>query len=168
MTKAKAKTKAKPYAPPTSWDYGATGPANRVNLIEEPATEFDPRTGRVTPNPNNVRRVRRQPWVRIYGAQGLLTPAQVAAAEALRLASEGLRERDPLAAIVIDRTRGGDPQAARLDARRLFWAMWDHIPQASRPVVERVALDDCPIWHGNPAQRDRHIQRLATGLDAIS
>ena len=28
-------------------------------------------------------------------------------------------------------------------------------------------MDDLPIWHGNAAMRERHIQRLREGLDAI-
>lgn len=153
---------------PTQWDLGAQGPANRDRLTAEPATEFDPATGREAPNPNGVKRHRRQSWVRIYHAQGLLTAAQLAAAERLRLAAEGMRERDPLGALRIDRASGSsDPEAARVDCRAYFRALWADVPRSSRPVVERVAIDDHPIWHGNPAQRERHMQRLRAGLDAV-
>lgn len=41
------------------WDMGATGPANRAGLEQEAATELDPETGKETPNPNRVKRMRR-------------------------------------------------------------------------------------------------------------
>ncbi|MFN3646251.1 MAG: hypothetical protein ACK4S2_07015 [Gemmobacter sp.] len=154
-------------ATPTSWDKGADGPANQDRLIDEPAAEFDPRTGRETPNPNGVRRRRRLPWVRVYHVQGRLSAQQLAAAERLRMAAEGMRERDPLAALRIDRTGHADPEAARVDARAWFRRLWAAVPPASRAVVERVAIDDQPIWHGNTAQRERYMQRLREGLDAI-
>lgn len=151
---------------PTQWDAGAMGQANRINLREEAATDIDPETGKEKPNPNGIKRQRREAWVRIYARQGKLTDAQVAAAERLRLAAEGMRERDPLAAIGEVRSRGGDAAAARIDARRAFRHMWSHIPLSSRYVVERVAIDDLPL-NGNSVQRIRHMQRLCDGLDAV-
>ena len=153
---------------PSPWDMGAAGKANQERLTTEPATDFDPETGRETPNPNGVRRRRRESWVRIYGHRNL-SEAQVAAAEKLRMAAEGMRERDPLAAIGEVRTAGGDPQVAYVDARRYFRQLWAAIPLASRPVVERVVLDDLPIWSGcGRAAWGRHMQRLSDGLCAIA
>lgn len=159
---------AKPVSLEVPWDQGAMGPANRQRLVREPATEIDPETGKETPNPNNVQRMRRQSWVAIYEKAGHLDKRQVAAAEKLRMAADGLRDRDPLAALGEVRALGcGDPQAARVDARRFFRDLWAAIPTASRPVIERVVIDDLPIWHGNLLQRDRHMLRLTQGLDAI-
>ena len=156
-------------ATPTSWDRGATGPANRERLKSEPATDIDPETGRETPNPNGVHRMRRVPWVIIYANQGHLTRAHVGAANELRAAAEGRQERDPLAAIVKVKEAGSsDPEADRVDARARYLEMWAMVPRASRPVVERVAIKDLPIWHGNPAMRARHMSRLVAGLDAIA
>lgn len=161
----------KPVSLP-QWDMGAMGPANRERLREEPATEIDPETGRETANPNGVRRQRRNPWIVIYAmpAKGILSPAQFAAADKLRRAHEGMRDRDPLCAIVVDgRSADTDPLAARIDSRQYFRELWAMIPTASRPVVERVVLDDLPIWAGrNSMTRERHIVRLRAGLDAIS
>lgn len=135
----------------------------------EPATDFDPETGREARNPNGIRRRRRESWVHIYGRQGRLTGAQIGAAEKLRMAAEGMRERDPLAAIGEIRHNSGDVAASRVDARRYFRALWDRIPISSRPVVERVVLDDEPIWRGSGKDgHGRHMQRLRVGLDAIA
>lgn len=155
-------------ASPTQWDQGAMGPANRLRLRQENATDIDPETGKETPNPNGIKRQRRETWVSIYARKGMIERHHAAAAEKLRLASEGMRERDPLAAIGEVRNRGGDPHAARIDARRWFREMWSIIPAASKPVIERVVLDDLPIWGGNARQRDRHMRRLRDGLDAVS
>jgi hypothetical protein len=168
---AAAANRKRPHTPatPTTWDRGATGPANQNGLRTEAATDIDPETGKETPNPNGIKRRRRDSWVERYFRAGHLTDAQAAVAIRLRMASEGMRERDPLAALRIDRMAGqSDPEAARVDSRSWFREMWAQVPQSSRPVLERVVLDDLPIWHGNPAQRDRHMQRLCAGLDAIA
>lgn len=160
---------AKPVHLETPWDEGAMGPANRQRLRQEPATEIDPETGKETPNPNNVKRMRRQSWVAIYEKAGHLDKRQVAAAEKLRMAADGMRDRDPLAALGEVRASGrSDPQAARVDARRFFHQLWADVPSASKPVVERVVVNDEPIWHGNPLQRERHIKRLRDALDVVA
>lgn len=152
------------------WDQGAAGPANRERLHEEPATDIDPETGRETPNPNGIRRQRRKTWAEVYAKAGSITPRQHAAAVTLRMAADGMPDRDPLAAIgeVRIRQSAGDAAAARIDARRFYHKLMARIPMASIPVVERVVVDDLPIWHGNSAQRERHMQRLRDGLDAIA
>jgi hypothetical protein len=184
MPKAKRKAKPKHRArksripasrvtlPPTTWDMGATGPANRERLHEEPATEIDPETGKDQPNPNGVRRARRHSWPEIYAKQRKLTPAQAAAAANLYAAWAGHPARDPLAAIgeTVDRERYTDPQSATVDARRRFYAMWQIVPRASRPVLEHVVLEDRPIrsmvgCHGS--SEGRYMERLREGLDAI-
>lgn len=166
----KVKPREVSLAQAPQWDIGATGPANQIGLREEAATDIDPETGRETPNPNNVRRMRRQSWVTIYAAKGQITREQEAAAEKFRAAADGMRDRDPLAAIgeVRIRPSAGDAAAARIDARRFYHEMMARIPKASMPVVERVVVDDQPIWGGNSAQRERHMQRLRDGLDAIA
>ncbi len=164
---ARKRTKS-PYKPPTAWDAGASGPANRERQRLEPATDIDPETGRETPNPNNVRRYRRDTWVQVYARQGHLDARHEAAAVKLVMAAEGMRERDPLAAIGEVRSTSGDKQAAMLDARRYFRDLWARVPQASRPVIERVVLGDQPLWRGHGgARREAHFRRLREGLDAV-
>lgn len=105
---------------PTAWDKGADGPANQHGLRVEPATDIDPETGKETANPNGIKRRRRDNWVARYLRGDKITAKQAAAAETLRMASEGMRERDPLAALASVRVRGNhDPEAARTDARRM-------------------------------------------------
>lgn len=153
---------------PTTWDMGATGISNRRGLTAEPATDFDPEINKETRNPNGVTRNRRTSWVGTYAKQGHITNAQQMAAMSLYRAYHALPEGDPLAALRIDAPAGSsDPLASVVDRRRAFRALWVNVPTSSRPVMERVVLDDQPIWHGNSAQRNRHMKRLCAGLDAI-
>lgn len=166
---AKRGQRASVALPEVLWDRGADGPANRERLRLEPATEIDPETGKETQNPNGVMRERRESWLVIYARKGHLDKRQFAAAEKLRMAADGLRDKDPLAAIAIDRVRGqSDPLAAQIDARRFFRELWAQVPSLSKPVVERVVIEDLPIKSGNPAQRERYMQRLREGIDAIA
>lgn len=150
------------------WDIGATGPANQDGLRTEPATDIDPETGRETPNPNGVHRKRRDCWPERYFRDGHIDAAQLAAALRLRMAAEGMRERDPLAALGEVRTLGdGDGLANHVDRRAWFREMWEAIPQASRPVVERVVVDDLPVQGISDGFKERQYSRLRTGLSAI-
>jgi hypothetical protein len=91
MTNTKRKKGKKPVtvsAMPTEWDTGATGPANRIGLVQEPATEFDPVTGKPQPNPNNVKRMRRVDMLERYYRLGLISARAWNAAERLRDAFE--------------------------------------------------------------------------------
>lgn len=150
------------------WDKGAEGPANQARMRTEPATKEDPDTGREILT--GGKRRRRQTWVEIYARKGWITETQKLAAERLARAAEGKPDRDPLAAIVgIRSTADFDPQAARVDARAWFREAWATVPMSSRPVLQRVVLDDQPIWNNaGQAGRERHIQRLRDGLDAIA
>ena len=154
---------------PTQFDAGASGPANRVGLMAEDRPDVDPVTGKSV-NPNSRRGYRRKPWARAYHEQGKLTVRQYNTALALYAAAAGLPAQDPLSAISIDKPSApSDPQAAKVDARRAFSAMWTAVPAHCRPVVERVIMDDLPIWSGIGASaHDRHMIRLAVGLDAVA
>lgn len=152
----------------TSWDQGATGPANRINLVEEPRPHVDPDTG-VVSNPNGVKGVRRQTWLQRYLSSGKITVAQFMAGSALQRAALGRLTDDPLSALSIDKPAApSDPQAAAFDARRHFHRMWETVPKFARPVMERVVLDDQPVWRNGGAQMARHIERLQQGLDALA
>lgn len=159
---------------PTSWDAGAMGPANRDRLREEAATEFDPQTGKETPNPNGIKRNRRETWVDRYARKGKLSKAQAAAAANLYAAWAGLPNRDPLAALSdkVDGRGDVDPLASTIDKRRAFYRMWRMIPAGSRPHVQHVVLDDMAIrsMNGcvNGVAEARYMERLCEGLDAIS
>lgn len=158
---------------PTSWDAGAMGPANRERLIEEAATEFDPRTGKETPNPNGIKRNRRETWVDRYARKGKLSKEQQVAAANLYAAWAGMPNKDPLAAFLpkVDGKGDDDPLAHTIDKRREFYRMWRRIPIGSRPYVQHVVLDDLSIrsMNGcvNGVAESRYMERLQEGLNAI-
>lgn len=160
-------------AMPTSWDAGAEGPANRDRLRKEPATEFDPATGKETANPNGIERYRRETWVAKYARKGKLTKQQAAAAEALFYAASGFPNRDPLAAIVcrVDGKSDDDPLVSKVDRRRAFYRLWKQIPDRCKPFVEHVVINDLSIrsMNGciNGQAEERYMRRLCQGLDAI-
>ena len=111
--------------------------------------------------------MKRETWVHRYFKAGKLTVQQYVAALSLQDAALGLACQDPLKALPIDKRMGGsDPEAARVDARRHFRRLWAAVPQFCRPVVERVVIDDQPVWTGGKAH-PRHIERLCAGLDAV-
>lgn len=171
--KAKRKQPSTPAAP-TSWDEGAQGPANRLRLVHEAATDFDPQTGKDTPNPNGIKRFRREAWVDRYHRKGKLTQAQAAAASHLYAAYVGLPNRDPLAAISdrVDGRSDDDPLAQTIDKRKAFYQLWRKVPEKARPFVEHVVLNDLPIRSMNGCinghSESRYMTRLCEGLDAIS
>ena len=157
---------------PTAWDAGACGKANMDRLREEPATDYDPTTGRDAPNPNGVKRKRRETWVDRYARKGKLSKDQQAAAQNLYAAWAGHPARDPLAAIIakVDGKGNGDPMAAYVDQRRAFYAMWAKVPQSARPYIEHVVLNDLSIrtMNGcNGRSEPAYMQRLCAGLNAI-
>lgn len=72
--------------PSSAWDEGATGPANRHGLVREAATDIDPETGKETPNPNNVMRMRRVDMLEVWARKGRISAAGYNAADKLRRA----------------------------------------------------------------------------------
>lgn len=172
MTKPKRKPAA-PAAPP--WDHGATGPANRHGLVEEPATEIDPETGKDRPNPNRVTRVRRILALEDYAARGVITRRQLSIGLELHAASLGAPERDSLAAIgeiAPDRSPGLSI-VQMMDARRKYWAMRDCLrrllPEAW-PAVEAVCVENTPVGarHAKRRDRDEAMHLLRVGLDMLA
>lgn len=143
-TRVRAKTQV--TLAPNPWDMGADGPANRIGLIEEAATEIDPETGKETPNPNNVRRFRKLSAAEEAQKKGALEQHHVTSAKELLSMSEGrvMGGGDPLAAITV-RTPGGGPVdmlASKFDARRAYHAKWGEIPGECRHPIERLVIED--------------------------
>lgn len=149
------------------WDMGADGPANQQGLREEMRPFIDPQTGRKI-NPNGIRGVRRECWVDRYLRTGMLTVRQANVARALFTASEGRLREDPLSALFIDRgTDRPDPQGAAFDARRDFHRMWRMVPDYAKPIIERVVIEDLPVWSRMGRARDQHLQNLGDGLTEL-
>jgi hypothetical protein len=151
----------KPTVAAMPWDMGASGPANRHNLIEEDAPTIDPDTGKEH-NPNGVKRMRRHSWISIYRRKGKLSERQFNTADQIHRASLGKLSDDPLRALFIDRGMAcDDAQAAAFDRRRAF-----HRINAMIPDYARVVIDDEPLWPGTA--HARHLDRLQRGLDEIA
>ena len=164
---AKRQTPAKPVSlAPNPWDEGANGMANRINLVREERGEINLATGKIE-NPNRVWGVRRETWVWKYMMAGKLTAVQWHVAMSLRDASEGRVTTDPLAAVFIDKRTGTDPQAAMIDARKMYRAMMDVAPPSTHPVIERVVIGDHPVWRYDGRTVQRSFDRLREALDAI-
>lgn len=160
-------------ANPTGWDMGATGKANCDRLRAEPATDYDPETGKDQPNPNGIKRNRRETWVDRYARKGKLNEAQQATALNLYAAWAGFPNKDALAAILahVDGKGCGDPLATMIDQRREFYALWKRIPDACKPFVRHVVINDLSIRSMNGCSgraEPIYMQRLCAGLDAIS
>lgn len=158
---------------PTEWDKGAMGPANRVGLVQEAATDFDVNTGKDAPNPNGVRRHRRVIWIDHYEQKGKLTRAQCAMGHILYAAYHGSPNRDPLAAMGdrVDGGGAGDAQVSAIDRKRELYRMKARIPQGAWPFVEHVVIMDRPIRAmagcADGHAESRYMARLCNGLDAI-
>jgi hypothetical protein len=156
---------------PCPWDMGATGRANQERLTLEPRPHIDIETGKES-NPNGIKGKRRRPWVEQYRKQGKISEASYHAAIRLYDAHHGHPVRDPLAAMGEIKTGGrADPQAAAIDRRREFFALWATVPRYAKPVIEHVVLNDLPIRSmagcSNEAAHERHMSRLIEGLCAI-
>ena len=152
---------------PKYGDFGAQGPANQDGLIEEPRGHKNAEGKTV--NPNSMYGKRRKVWITTYLDQGKLTKKQHIVADMLYRASVGKLSDDPLAALRIDKLPApSDPAGAAFDARRHFHRMWEHVPGYARPVIERVVLEDRPVWASSGPQQARHIDRLARGLEALA
>lgn len=164
-----------PSLPAAPWDHGAAGPANRLGLVEEPATEIDPDTGKERPNPNRVTRVRRILVLEEYASRGAITPRQLAMGLELYAASAGVPERDALAAIgeVAPDRAPGLSIVQMMDARRKFWAMRDclrRILPEAWPAVEAVCVLNETLGARHAKKRDRNaaMHSLRSGLDVLA
>lgn len=153
------------------WDVGPITALQMAGKVAEPVMTKDPDTGRES-NPNRVVRTRRECWIARYHRQGKLTDAQANVAAELFEASQGQRQRDPLAALRIDRCNDArDPEAERVDARRKFFTMWADVPDFAKPVIRHVVVEDQSLRAmagcDNGRAEASHLDRLQRGLDAL-
>ncbi len=137
--KAKRRKKAVTVsAMPTAWDKGAMGQANRHGLIEEPATEFDPITGKPQPNPNNVKRMRRVDMLELYHRRGIITARMWNAAERLRdtfeatMRTPGWPDNDR----VQSSPKPDHAVTIQIDRLSRFHAVFRLVPAADRPIID--------------------------------
>jgi hypothetical protein len=146
--KSKVTLAPPPSVMPTSWDKGATGKANRIGLVEEPATEFDPATGKDTPNPNGVKRMRRVDMLEVWARNKQITTAGFNAAERLRdafertMRSPGWPDNDR----VQSSPKPDHAVTIQIDRISAFHAINRLVPPEDKPII-----DKCVLSRGTPA-----------------
>lgn len=172
--------------PPAPWDYGATGPANRVGLEMEDAVDT---TGDgTTPNPNRVTRVRRidllETWhrrfrsgAREYDAGPLsphITTRQYNAAVALRDAYEatlrapGWPDNDR----VQSSPKPDHAVTIQIDRMSRYHAVARHVATEDWPILRRCVIDgQSPggtgwVYYQAMQHLREALDRLATGMGA--
>lgn len=125
-------------AMPTSWDKGASGPANRHGLIEEPATEFDPVTGKPQPNPNNVKRMRRVDMLELYFRRGIITARMWNAADKLRQTFEATMKAPgwPDNDRVQSSPKPDQAVTIQIDRLSRFHSIYRLVPLTDRPIID--------------------------------
>ena len=151
------------------WDHGASGPANRKQLITEERGEMNIETGKII-NPNNVTGVRRLSVAALYCRKGLLTTRQSAAAHKLLLAWEQ-KDRSPAAIqeAKVDHSPKPDDRTAMLVDRQMeYIKVSRHVPPQFAPFINWVARDDKHLTSMPGYRRTVYMDRLRKGLDLMA
>lgn len=151
MTKAKSKAKKRAgrnrlvavSLAPSPWDHGATGPANRIGLVEEERGEKDAKTGKIV-NPNRVTGVRRVDMLEYWHRRETISTEGFNAAELLRNAFEATM-RGKAALPDNDRVQSSPkPDHAidiQIDRISRFQALMRHVRSADREIISACVLD---------------------------
>jgi hypothetical protein len=170
IAKASAvKLAALPWEPNPEWDHGATGPANKAQLMTEERGEMDVKTGKLR-NPNRVTGARRLSVAQLYERKGLLTVRQLSAAHRLLLAWEQ-KDRSPAAIqeAKVDHSPKPDDRTAMLVDRQMeYIKIGRHVPQQFAAFVNWVARDDRHITSMPGYRRSVYMDRLRKGLDMMA
>lgn len=160
----------------TTWDLGASGPANRKGLIVEQAGEMNATTGKME-NPNNVIRARRVDMLEVWFKKGILTSQGYYAGLKLRDAIEATQKApgwpdndrvqsspkpDHAVTIQIDRLSAVSAIAKHItaDDKALLW----HCASGGTPATLR--LHGVRPYHGRAYEAG--LQHLADGLDRLA
>lgn len=132
---------------PTTWDAGATGPANRVGLVIEERGEVSPETGKRS-NPNGVRGARRVDMLEVWHRKGVISTAGYNAAEKLRAAFEGTQRSAgwPDNDRVQSSPKPDHAVAIQIDRISKYHAIARHVSADDQPIISR-----CVLGSGTPA-----------------
>lgn len=171
MQKIPRKQSATPVTlPPSQWDHGATGPANRIGLVVEERGTADA-TGKIT-NPNRVTGARRVDMLKFWSERGTITPEGYSVATALRAAFENT-QRSPGTSFEQDRVDSSPKPdhavAIQIDRISGFHKINRHLAQADVALVHHVVLHG-----GTPATwrvrgtRPYHGPNYPAGLRELS
>lgn len=153
----------------SSWDHGATGPANRHNLITEERGHMDEKTGKMV-NPNGITGVKRLSMAQLYERRGLLTARQSAAAYRLLTAWEQ-KDRSPPAIQVakVDHSPKPDDRTAMLVDRQMNYIKEArHVPRSHAKIINWVARDDQRLSAMPGIKFKAGIEALRVGLDMMA
>lgn len=181
-TRQVAKPSNRVTLPISPWDEGATGPANRINLVQEPATEITP--DGETPNPNGVLRYRRVDLLELWHGRWkrqarvpntdrlmpYLTTRQYNAARILRDAFEATQQAPgwPDNDRVQSSPKPDHAVTIQIDRLSRFHRIARLIPADDRPI-----LDWCVLQGRNPVGRgidafDAAHDKLRAALDRLA
>jgi hypothetical protein len=135
-------------AMPDHWDMGAKGPANRVNLVQEPVTWTNEKGEQV--NPNNVKRMRRVDMLQKYARDEVITNRQLIAGATLRDAwsktelGQGRDYSDP----VVDSSPKPDQAIdIRIDRMSAYLSVSKLVPPEDKEILQAVACEGRAIAH---------------------
>lgn len=147
----------------TQWDHGATGPANRIGLVTEPAIDADPVTGQVA-NPNGIKRARRVDMLEIWHKQGAITTEGFNAAEKLRDAFEATQRAPgwPDNDRVQSSPKPDHAVTIQIDRISAFNAINRHVVADDRSIISA-----CVLHRHTPAVAGYKGRAYQAGLDHL-
>lgn len=164
-------------AMPTTWDMGATGPANRVGLVVEERGEVDPETGAMS-NPNGIKGARRVDMLEVWHRKKIITTEGLNAAERLRNAMEATMRSPgwPDNDRVQSSPKPDHAVTIQIDRISAFHAIAKHIEPQDQPIIYHCVInggipatlrvDGVRPYHGRAY--DEGLQHLSDALDRLS
>lgn len=162
---------------PTTWDAGATGPANRLGLVTEERGEVDAATGKRS-NPNGIKGARRVDMLEVWHRKGVITTEGYNAAERLRAAFEGTQQSPgwPDNDRVQSSPKPDHSVTIQIDQISRYHEIARHVATDDQPIISRCVLDaGTPAslrvngkrpYHG--AGYERGLQHLSDALDRLA
>lgn len=157
-------------AMPTSWDQGAMGQANRIGLVAEPATDIDAATGKSTPNPNGVKRMRRVDLLEHWLKKGDISAKGYNAAVKLRDAFEATKKVPTvdLGQERVDSSPKPDHAVTiHIDRLSRFHAYSRHVSAADRQIIDACVLNGSSPRTLRQYRNDNYAKGLSHLHDAL-
>lgn len=145
-TKKTAKPVAMVSLATAPWDLGATGPANRRDMVIEQAADIDPETGEII-NPNGIVRARKVDKLEKWYRAGKISAAGYNAAEKLRDAFEATQRAPGWPDNDRVQSSPKPDHAVTIHADRMsrFRAVNRYVAPADRPIIYAYVLDNLDV-----------------------